>query len=496
VSVATSPDLASTLTADADFIVLTNDRGVRFSLPATRTCITSFVLLEQGRWFEREVEFLHRLVTPGMIALDVGANVGVYALPFGRLAGPAGQVYAYEPSSTNRRHLERSLALNDLGNVELSALALSNFSGNGCLKLGESGELHELVAAASASEATETVEVSTLDAELARLQWPRVDFVKLDAEGQEQAILDGAASFFERYSPLVMFEVKHRWEINLGLLASFKELGFGIYRLLGDASMLVPFDSSEDMDPYELNFFAVRPEQATELAGRGLLAPGLENISLSENERATAIDAYCGLPFARTMEVTAADVTDCPYADALVAHSACRFLPQLSPGRRFALMQGALQAILDYCSTSNSPAALSSLARIAIDCGSRKLGNDVMQHLLEVADAIDQPFLPVAPRFESIDGAQVETWFLHSAEETFEFNRAYSSFFGHDLGHIEVLAAHPNAAPALLRRLVMAGLNDGHGPNHFRFALARLQAALPESHGAWLGAVQHLDAKT
>ena len=484
----------STMTPDTGFITLDNDQGLRFSLPATRTCISTFVLMEQGRWFEREVDFLHRFVTPGVTALDIGANVGVYALPLGQLAGPTGRVYAYEPGCANRRHLERSLVLNTLSNVEVSAAALSNFSGPGCLKLGDSGELHQLVAAASHTDSIETVEVRTLDAEMLRQQWLRVDFIKLDAEGQEQAILEGGAAFFERYSPLVMFEVKHGWNINLDLLASFEALGFGVYRLLGDASLLVPFDTAEEIDPYELNLFAVRPEQATELEARGLLTNGRENVALTSSERAAAIDAYCALPFAREMEISAQDVAECPFGDALIGHSAHRFLPQLPPRRRFAILQDALQEMLAYCSTSNSPAALSSLARIALDLGSRKVGNSVMQHLLDnEAEVIDQPFLPVAARFEAIDVAPVEAWFLHSAAETFEQNRAYSSYFGHDLAQLESIAAHPHAAPAMLRRLIMAGLHDKLGPDHFRATLARLHAAEPEGHAAWLDALRHLD---
>ena len=482
------------MTTDANFITLDNDQGLRFSLPATRTCISTFVLMEQGRWFEREVDFLHRCVVPGMVALDIGANVGVYALPLAQLAGPTGRVYAYEPGGANRRHLERSLLLNALNNVEVSAAALSNFSGPGCLKLGDSGELHQLVAAANNTDSIETVEVRTLDAEMLRQQWPRVDFIKLDAEGQEQAILDGGARFFERYSPLVMFEVKHGWNINLDLLASFEARGFGIYRLLGDASMLVPFDTAEEIDPYELNLFAVRPDQATELEARGLLAKGPEQVALTSAERAAAIEAYCALPSAREMEISTQDLAECPFGEALTAHSAHRFLPQLSPGRRFALLQGALQEMLTYCSTSNSPAALSSLVRIALDLGSRAVGNAVMQHLLDIElESIDQPFLPVAVRFEAIDDAPVEAWFLHSAAETFEQNRAYSSYFGHDLAKLESIAAHPHAASVMLRRLIMAGLHDKLGPDHFRAALARLQAVEGEDHLAWLDALRHLD---
>lgn len=479
----------------SEFITATDERGCHFSLPPTRSCISSYVLLEQGRWFEREIDFLYRLVTPGMLALDIGANVGVYAVPLGHLVTAAGQVHAYEPGSDNRCHLERSLTLNGLTNVTVSSLALSDFFGIGCLKLGESGELHQLVAATNPEDIIESVTVSTLDTEMDSHRWGRVDFVKLDAEGQEQAILDGGTRFFERFSPVVMFEVKHRFDINLGLLNSFQEMGFGIYRLFGDASMLVPFGSDEELDPYELNLFAVRREPAIALANRGLLALEPEASTLSPEEWSDAVDAFCALPFARALEILPIDVAECPFGSALAAHAAHRFLPRLSPARRMSLMQTALQEMLRYCAASNSAVALSSLARIAIDCGSRRLGNDVMQHLMEVGiDAIDQPFLPIAPRFESFTDTAADDWLLFSAAETFERNRMYSAIFGHDLARIEMLAGHARAAPFLLRRLVLAGLIDGHTVDHFAVALTRLRELDATGHATWLDAVRQLDA--
>lgn len=482
------------MTIASEFITVTDERGSHFSLPPTRSCISSYVLLELGRWFEREIDFLHHLVTPGMLALDIGANVGVYAIPLGQLVTAAGRVHAYEPGSDNRYHLERSLTLNGLTNVTVSSLALSDFSGIGCLKLGESGELHQLVAATNPEDIFESVTVSTLDTEMDSHRWVRVDFVKLDAEGQEQAILDGGTRFFEQFSPVVMFEVKHRFDINLGLLNSFQEMGFGIYRLFGDASMLVPFRSDEELDPYELNLFAVRRDQAIALANRGLLALEPEASTLSPEEWSEAVDAFCALPFARALEISPIDVAECPFGSALAAHAAHRFLPGLTPARRLSMMKAALQDMLQYCTASNSAVALSTLARIAIDYGSRMTGNDVLQHLMDVGiDAIDHPFLPASARFESLEDCPAENWLWHSAGETFERNRMYSSFFGHDLARLELLAAHPNAAPFLLRRLVLAGLSEGHSVNHFSVALARLRDLDVAGHSDWLKAVRQLD---
>jgi len=63
-------------------------------VPAKLSAITSYVLLEQEEWFEKEIHFLRRFLKPGMTAIDIGANLGVYSLPMASLVGPDGRVFS------------------------------------------------------------------------------------------------------------------------------------------------------------------------------------------------------------------------------------------------------------------------------------------------------------------------------------------------------------------------------------------------------------------
>lgn len=60
------------------------------------------------------------------------------------------------------------------------------------------------------------------------------------------------------------------------------------------------------------------------------------------------------MSLAQSLEITADDVAACQYSQALTAYSAYRFLPELSPDRRYALLQAAYAELTDFCQNSNS----------------------------------------------------------------------------------------------------------------------------------------------
>src|SRR5262252_7123336 len=100
--------------------------GVSLVVPASLGSITTYVLLEQEEWFEKESALLLRWLRPGMTVIDIGANLGVYSLPLARSVGPHGMVFAYEPASEPRSLLTRSRELNRADNLHLNPAAVSD----------------------------------------------------------------------------------------------------------------------------------------------------------------------------------------------------------------------------------------------------------------------------------------------------------------------------------------------------------------------------------
>lgn len=153
---------------------------------------TSLAVAVLGQRDPHVMRFLRAGVRPGAVVLDVGANIGTYAIPLARLAGPCGCVVAFEPHRPTRACLRHNVRRNRLTNVVVVPSAAGERSGAAHLvPTTNLGEVH--LAPDSTRTGLPPTSVTTIDAEVDRLALPRVDFVKLDIEGFELAALRGAA---------------------------------------------------------------------------------------------------------------------------------------------------------------------------------------------------------------------------------------------------------------------------------------------------------------
>ena len=195
--------------------------------------ITPYVLLEQEDWFETEIRFVRRL-QPGMQAVDVGANHGVYTLAMAAAAGPTGRVWAFEPTPATGDLLQQSLDLGGFSHAGLLRTALSDRSGTARFNVGKQSELNAIARDESGPGSIE-VKVATLDGVSLDLGWRGIDFIKIDAEGHDRNVLLGGKSFFERESPLVMFEIASSTEKDVGLAQLLVAQGYRIFFVFGPA---------------------------------------------------------------------------------------------------------------------------------------------------------------------------------------------------------------------------------------------------------------------
>jgi FkbM family methyltransferase len=145
------------------------------------------------------------LVHPQSVFFDIGAQAGYHTLIASDLVGPAGQVFAFEPAPRNVSHIRRHLALNHISNVSVVESAVADRDGTMCFDEGSS-----LVSGHLSDTGPLSVRVLSLDCEIIRGNLPEPDFIKIDVEGAELKVLQGAVELLLRRHPTLFIET-HQW---------------------------------------------------------------------------------------------------------------------------------------------------------------------------------------------------------------------------------------------------------------------------------------------
>ena len=450
--------------------------GARVVVPDSLHLITPYVLFEQHDWFEDEIIFLRRALEPGQQAVDVGANCGVYTLSIAKTVGPAGAVWAFEPASSTAALLEQGIAANAFTQVVLERSALSRECGTARLSLNDSSELNALLHSGQSETGSETVPLVTLDDCLQRYGWKHIDFLKIDAEGEEANIIKGGSRFLSELSPLILYEVKAGAQVHLGLVDDFAGLGFDSYRLIPGLDLLAPFDPTTPPDGYLLNLFCCKKNRAESLSRRGLLidassvaacrAEGrvedfLEASPESYSWRCTLARMPYGEAFAPLWESAREE------DPALTGALSCFAISQdtaLDPNLRFGALESSFRSLTDLCQRQPGDLRLASLGRVAREYGARAIAVAALGYLSETLAKGKgvhpaEPFLPPGKRFDAIRprAEDLQGWILASVLEELERLNAFSSFFTGNAARerLERIASLGYASAEMQRRLLL-----------------------------------------
>jgi FkbM family methyltransferase len=163
---------------------------------------------------EPELAILHELVPRGCTAIDVGANRGYYSYALAKFAG---RVEAFEPNPVMAQFARDKLG----ATVRVHEVALANREGREKFYVpqdergvdqhlgGHLGSLHP-----SARYAEYEVRVATLDS----FAFDRVGFIKIDAEGCELAVIEGAGQTIARWKPNLVVELLVGWHESRAMI--------------------------------------------------------------------------------------------------------------------------------------------------------------------------------------------------------------------------------------------------------------------------------------
>jgi FkbM family methyltransferase len=195
-------------------------------------------LMVYGDFSHKEWLVLAQMVRPGAQVAEIGANIGAHTVPIAQAVGRAGHVYAVEAQPEIHRLLCANLALNALSNVTTFNLGCGAAEGQASLPRLNYGRADNFGGVSLREPgAGHPVRVAALDA---LIDPPRLDLIKIDVEGMEREVLEGASGLIRTRRPTLYLE-NDRLDRSAALIEKVFQLGYRAWwhtPLLFDANNL------------------------------------------------------------------------------------------------------------------------------------------------------------------------------------------------------------------------------------------------------------------
>jgi FkbM family methyltransferase len=194
--------------------------------------------IEKDVWlgnYEPELLAMLKSITPsGGVAYDVGANIGLMSLAMAAFTGPDGQVVAFEALPANVDRLRANLSLNASGGqVQVEPVAVGAAPGSATFHVHASGGMGKLGGSAGRDEVYEKsidVPVVSLDAYVFSGEHRPPAVVKIDVEGGEGMVLEGARRLLAEVAPTLLIEI-HGPQAAAQVLGPLKSHGYSVHKL-------------------------------------------------------------------------------------------------------------------------------------------------------------------------------------------------------------------------------------------------------------------------
>jgi FkbM family methyltransferase len=177
-----------------------------------------------GQWAETEIDLCRALLSDDSVVIEAGANLGTHTVALSKIC-PSGQIYAYEAQSKVFDLLSANVSLNQCDNVCAINAALGEIEGTMDIETGDYSQAFNygsfsLEKGFSTEQlydgpiTLETVGIHTVDQCVTENKLERVDLLKLDVEGYEGRVLQGAISTLDRFAPDLIVEAVYEEQTN------------------------------------------------------------------------------------------------------------------------------------------------------------------------------------------------------------------------------------------------------------------------------------------
>ena len=167
-----------------------------------------------GQREEEHRQMLQKVLLPGMTVLDIGGNIGYYALMERNMIGPSGRIVAVEPSTENIEVFKKNVELNGFENIDVIHGAISDKDGDRSIFLSDFSNLHSFHARPEGENkmSGRTEEVPTYTVQSVMADHGNPDLIRMDVEGHEVEVFNGMLESLEKgdMAPMVIFETHRR----------------------------------------------------------------------------------------------------------------------------------------------------------------------------------------------------------------------------------------------------------------------------------------------
>lgn len=202
-----------------------------------------------GIYESYEAALFRKILRPGMVVVDIGANIGYYSVIAAAHIGEKGRLYSFEPEPVSRSFLEKNVRENGFKNVQVSELAVSDREGTAKLHISEKNKgNHSIMPLRTrAKQFSHFTEVPTvrLDSFLKNNGIGSVDLIKIDVEGAEWLVLQGMPAALRQPAVTLFVEFFPDTLRDAGadpaeLLTRLMSCGFSIFAMNANKRALEP----------------------------------------------------------------------------------------------------------------------------------------------------------------------------------------------------------------------------------------------------------------
>jgi len=190
--------------------------------------VDRFIAVE-GIYERRFLAYLRSILKPGTVMLDIGANIGNHAI---YLADKCWLIHCFEPNPQVADRLRRNIALNQLTpKIEVHQFGLGAKDETlPFVEVGGNLGASYFTTSTQDGQVVKHLEVREAKRAIAALKLDRIDYIKVDVEGMEEAVLTALKPIIARHRPLVSFE-HHETQVAEGTYARIREVFEG-YKLI------------------------------------------------------------------------------------------------------------------------------------------------------------------------------------------------------------------------------------------------------------------------